>query len=182
MSDDFAERMSKNDRARYIVENHPGHGFITIRRLDEKPMSHKEYVWVRNLISVSLRAERIGEVKQNAQPAKRIKDSDVDPIIKLLGAQHMERRISFKQISLLIGTHTSSMSDIFKGRRRPMLEIIRAWAYALGFDIMAVPVPLRSAVQAMCSAYLEENHLDTSYYKEDVKLQQQAGRNEDGEG
>lgn len=162
MSEDFAEPNDK--KSRYEVMNHPSHGYVMISRRDGQNVSHLEYKMIRNMLAVALRAEQIGIERSNAIEQKT--DFDIDEIVMMLGYQHKARRIPFSHFSKVIGVHITTLTEVFKGKRRAYLDLVRPWAYFMGFDIMAVPMPLKSAVRALVAAWMKENAVDTAFFRD----------------
>lgn len=157
---DMAPKRS-DDSPRYVVER-GAHGYLVVSRTDGEEMTHKEFVWLQNIISLSLRAERIGEQRAEFAP----KD-DVDEIVTFLAQQHLDRRIPFKAFAQIVGVHTTTLSELSRGRRRGYLDIVRPWAYFLGFDIVAIPRALGKAVRRLVEDYLEEHTINTSVVDEE---------------
>lgn len=162
MSTEFAEPHPKHSR--YEVMNHPSHGYVMISRRDGQKMSQLEYKMVRNMLAVALRAEQIGVERSNTR--ERTSDFDVDEIILMLGHQHKARRIPLSHFSKIIGVHITTLTELYKGRRRAYLDLVRPWAYFMGFDIMAVPMPLKGAVRALVAAWMKENTVDTAFFRD----------------
>lgn len=153
----------RTEVSRYVVERHP-HGYLVVSRRDEKEMTHQEYVWLKNVIALSLRAERIGEQRN---PSLAARADEVDEVIKFLADQHSERRIPFKAFVDIMQMHPTTLSELSKGRRRGYLDVVRPWAYFLGFDIVAIPLSLGKVVRDLVTAHLKTNTLNTSVFEED---------------
>lgn len=71
-----------------------------------------------------------------------------DPIVEQLRAERVRRGWSEWDIASRVGCDQSAVNHWERGRRNPLPSNLRAWAGALGFDLLLVPKGDRDAAGA----------------------------------
>lgn len=83
----------------------------------------------------------------------------LDPIVNFFTAYRRKRKLPLVSIARLTGElRAGRLTSYETGQSRPFIEMLRDWGYALGFDIMPIPIGLRHEIIAVVNVFLADQY------------------------
>lgn len=84
-----------------------------------------------------------------------------DPIVSFFAAYRKRRRMQVVTVGRLIGEKNGTRITFAEtGRVRPLIEFIRDWGYALGFNLMPIPIALADRVSDMVNKFMKDQYAE----------------------
>jgi hypothetical protein len=83
----------------------------------------------------------------------------LDPIVSFFAAYRKRRRMALISVARLMGEGKGTrVGAVEAGKTRPLIEFLRDWGYALGFNLMPIPLGMVSKVRDMVNEYLADQY------------------------
>lgn len=135
----------------YIVRRRTD-GSIRVMRSDGEDCTSVEAVWLGAIITQKLREQALSDTFRELEAKTEGitpggEKFDVDPLIFAFEAERERQNVSRRALARAIYcSNESKLGAYVRGRSRPHMDVLRAWAYVLGLDILAIPRSLTPKV------------------------------------
>lgn len=116
-------------------------------------------VRARGLVRPEAGAEVITKPTSKNFPGGRVRHS-LDPIVNFFTIYRRKRQLQVKAVAVMMGTSASQVTSYEVGHSRPFVEVLRDWGYALGFNLMPVPIALSAKVRDMVNEHIAQQYVD----------------------
>lgn len=144
-------------------------GAMRITRADGVPFDESDVAWLREELRNALRRKSLAStpiMQRSALIDKRLAEQDklsppaarfhVDVMILELEVERAKTGYTRTALAKALFVPAQRMHDYVRGWARPQLDMLRNWAFMLGWDIMLVPRALRHEIDAGIERWLKD--------------------------
>lgn len=148
-------------RSLYAV-NLTNEGAIRITRADGVPFSESDLPWLREELKNALRRKSLAGtpiMQRSALIDKQVAEADtlgkpaarfhIDVMITDLETEREKTGYSRTALAKALFVPAQRIHDYCRGWARPQLDMLRNWAFMLGWDIILIPRDLRDEILEM---------------------------------
>lgn len=144
---------------KFIVRLHEGSGQVRITKSDGTDLTREDALWFSILARNALRAESRGDIRSEVteylDEFGEVQGSPhvVDKMVRLFVQLRRWMRVPAKHIGDAMGVSSTTVAAYQRGHAQVGLFGMRAWAYMLQHEIVAVPFAIRDAVNKLVEEY-----------------------------